>query len=96
MSTRPSLFPSFFLSGFECSSFDWKRAGRRNLTAELQHDGHADEDYAMLAGLDIRVAREGIPWPLVDRGNGDYERKTKKKKTENIKERKENEKEKKK
>jgi beta-glucosidase/6-phospho-beta-glucosidase/beta-galactosidase len=73
MSTRPSLFPSFFLSGFECSSFDWKKAGRRNLTTELQHDGHADEDYAMLAGLDIRVAREGIPWPLVDRGNGDYD-----------------------
>ena len=68
MTVRPSLFPSFFLSGFECSTFKWGDAGRRNLTAELQHDRHADEDYAMLRPLGIAVAREGVPWPLVDRG----------------------------
>jgi beta-glucosidase/6-phospho-beta-glucosidase/beta-galactosidase len=65
---RPGIFPTFFLSGFECSTFLWKEAGRRDLSAELQHYVHADEDYAMLAGLGIAVAREGIPWPLVDRG----------------------------
>ncbi|MDQ4087056.1 MAG: b-glycosidase [Pseudomonadota bacterium] len=70
---RPGLFPTFFLSGFECSTFFWKDRGRRDLTAELQHYVHADEDYAMLAGLGIAVAREGIPWPLVDRGNGQYD-----------------------
>jgi beta-glucosidase/6-phospho-beta-glucosidase/beta-galactosidase len=73
MTIRPGLFPSYFLSGFECSSFRWKDAGRRNLTAELQHDRRADEDYAMLPPLGIAVAREGIPWPLVDRGAGDYD-----------------------
>ena len=70
---RPGLFPTFFLSGFECSTFDWKEQGRRDLNAELQHYGHGDEDYAMLASLGIAVAREGIPWPLVDRGNGKYD-----------------------
>jgi [ribosomal protein S5]-alanine N-acetyltransferase len=29
-----SVFPTFFLSGFECSTFDWHGVGRRDLTAE--------------------------------------------------------------
>lgn len=73
MTQRTGIFPTFFLSGFECSTFLWKDAGRRDLSAELQHYVHADEDYAMLARLGIAVAREGIPWPLVDRGNGEYD-----------------------
>jgi hypothetical protein len=68
MQNRNGIFPTFFLSGFECSTFLWKTEGRRNLTAELQHDRHADEDYRMLAELGIAVAREGIPWPLIDQG----------------------------
>jgi beta-glucosidase/6-phospho-beta-glucosidase/beta-galactosidase len=70
---RASIFPTFFLSGFECSTFDWKDVGRRDLSAELQHYAHADEDYRMLGPIGIAVAREGIPWPLVDKGNGDYD-----------------------
>jgi hypothetical protein len=62
------IFPTFFLSGFECSTFLWKDAGRRDLCAETQHLVHADEDYRMLRECGIAVAREGIPWPLVDRG----------------------------
>jgi beta-glucosidase/6-phospho-beta-glucosidase/beta-galactosidase len=61
------------MSGFECSSFDWKDEGRRDVAAELRHYVHADEDYAMLAELGIAVAREGIPWPLVDKGGGAYD-----------------------
>jgi hypothetical protein len=71
--TSDGIFPTFFLSGFECSSFDWKDQGRRNVTAELRHDVHADEDYALLSPLGIAVAREGIPWPFVDKGNGEYD-----------------------
>ena len=73
MAASIGLFPTFFLSGFECSSFDWKDRGRRDLNAELQHYQHADEDYAMLPRLGMAVAREGIPWPLVDKGNGEYD-----------------------
>lgn len=67
MAKRPGIFPTFFLSGFECSTFLWKERGRRNLSAETQHDRHAQEDYRILHDLGIAVAREGIPWPLVDR-----------------------------
>jgi len=67
---RAGIFPTFFLSGFECSTFVWKNQGRRNLTAETQHLQHADEDYAVLRSLGIAVAREGIPWPLVDKEGG--------------------------
>jgi beta-glucosidase/6-phospho-beta-glucosidase/beta-galactosidase len=72
MTQRPGLFPTFFLSGFECSTFEWRGRGRRDLVDETQHREHAREDYAMLHGLGIAVAREGVPWPLVDRG-GDYD-----------------------
>jgi len=68
-----SIFPTFFLSGFECSSFLWgAERKRRDLASELQHYVHADEDYRLLASNGIAVAREGIPWPLVDRG-GTYD-----------------------
>ncbi|MFC4426430.1 b-glycosidase [Deinococcus navajonensis] len=66
MAVTPGIFPTFFLSGFECSTFHWKRQGRRDLVAETQHDRCVREDYALLRGLGIAVAREGIPWPLVE------------------------------
>ena len=67
MAKRPGIFPTFFLSGFECSSFNWKGGVRRNLIEETGHDRHAAEDYRHLASLGIAVAREGIPWPMVDK-----------------------------
>jgi beta-glucosidase/6-phospho-beta-glucosidase/beta-galactosidase len=68
-----ALFPTFFLSGFECSSFLWKDGKRRNLVAECQHDVQANNDYKILHALGISVSREGIPWPMVDKGNGRYD-----------------------
>lgn len=72
MAKRPGIFPTFFLSGFECSTFLWKDQGRRNLVAETQHDACARDDYRILRDLGIGVAREGVPWPMVDRG-GEYD-----------------------
>jgi beta-glucosidase/6-phospho-beta-glucosidase/beta-galactosidase len=72
MAKRPGLFPTFFLSGFECSTFLWKDRCRRDLVAETRHREHALEDYRILQQLGIAVAREGIPWPLVER-RGDYD-----------------------
>jgi beta-glucosidase/6-phospho-beta-glucosidase/beta-galactosidase len=67
MAKRPGIFPTFFLSGFECSTFLWKDQGRRDLVAETQHDTHVREDYKILRDLGIAVAREGIPWATVDK-----------------------------
>ena len=64
---REGIFPTFFLSGFECSTFLWKDQGRRDLATETGHYEHMEEDYEMLRGLGIAVSREGIPWPLVEK-----------------------------
>jgi len=72
MAKKPGIFPTFFISGFECSTFLWGDQGRRDLVAETCHDRHVDEDYHLLRTLGIAVSREGIPWPLVDRG-GSYD-----------------------
>src|SRR3954471_24936317 len=73
MPARESIFPTFFLSGFECSTFVMKDVGRRDCAAETRHLEHAQEDYAMLRHLGIGVAREGIAWPFVDKGGGHYD-----------------------
>lgn len=72
MAKKPGIFPTFFISGFECSTFLWKDKKRRNLVAETQHDRFAKQDYALLRKLGIAVSREGIPWPLVDK-EGTYD-----------------------
>ena len=72
MAKKPGIFPTFFISGFECSTFLWKDKKRRNLIAETQHDRFVKEDYKLLHDWGIAVAREGIPWPLVDK-KGVYE-----------------------
>jgi beta-glucosidase/6-phospho-beta-glucosidase/beta-galactosidase len=72
MAKRPGIFPTFFISGFECSTFLWKDKNRRNLITEIQHDKFVDSDYALLRRLGIAVSREAIPWPVVD-NNGLYD-----------------------
>ena len=72
MSEHFGIFPTFFLSGFECSTFLWKDQGRRDLVAETEHRENAGGDYRLLRELGIAVAREGIPWPLVER-DGRYD-----------------------
>src|SRR4051794_22419064 len=72
MAKRPGIFPTFFLSGFECSTFLWRDGRRRGLVVETRHREHAIEDYRILQQLGIAIAREGIPWPLADR-HGDYD-----------------------
>jgi beta-glucosidase/6-phospho-beta-glucosidase/beta-galactosidase len=73
MASQDSIFPTFFISGFECSSFVWKDQGRRDLAGETGHDRHAFDDYGFLRSLGIAVAREGVPWPMVDLGGGIYD-----------------------
>jgi hypothetical protein len=72
MAKRPGIFPTFFLSGFECSTFLWNDGRRRDLLRETGHPEHALEDYRILQQLGIAIAREGIPWPLVDQ-HGEFD-----------------------
>jgi beta-glucosidase/6-phospho-beta-glucosidase/beta-galactosidase len=67
------LFHSFFMAGFECSTFVWKDGERKDFVAVTGHDRHLERDYARLKELGIGVARESIRWPLVDKGGGRYD-----------------------
>jgi hypothetical protein len=68
-----ALFPTFFMAGFECSTFLWKDGERKDYVALTQHDRRLEEDYRRVEELGIGVVREAIRWPLVDRGGGRYD-----------------------
>ncbi|MFN3652008.1 MAG: b-glycosidase [Armatimonadota bacterium] len=67
------IFPTFFMAGFECSTFIWKDEGRKDYVAITGHDRHLREDYRRLLELGIGVAREAVRWPMIDRGGGKYD-----------------------
>lgn len=62
-----AIFPGFFLSGFECSTFKWKDGQRKNMIKRSQHDIQVDNDYKLIRALGFGVSREAIPWPEVDK-----------------------------
>jgi hypothetical protein len=71
---RPSLFRSFFLGGFECSTHRRKDGRRLDLIAATHHDLLAEEDYRQLAEHGIRAVRDGVRWHLVQQaGPGRYD-----------------------
>lgn len=67
------MFKSFFFAGFECATgYNEKREWIDQISATW-HDHHADDDYRRLKEVGIHAVREAIRWPLVDRGNGEYD-----------------------
>jgi hypothetical protein len=66
------LFNSFFWAGFECATGYNVHKEWIDQVAATQHDIFADEDYRRLSEVGIRVAREAVRWPLVDR-RGQYD-----------------------
>src|SRR5262245_37174853 len=71
-----SVFPTFFMAGFECSTFIWKDRQRKDYMALTGHDHHLKQDYERVMDLGIGTVREAIRWPLVDRGGGHYDFRT--------------------
>ena len=62
-----ALFNSFFWAGFECATGYNVHKEWIDQVAATEHDIFADDDYRRLSEVGIRVAREAIRWPLVDR-----------------------------
>jgi hypothetical protein len=62
------MFRSFFLGGFECATGINRHGAWFDQIEATQHDRQVEEDYLRLTALDIHAAREGIRWPLVERG----------------------------
>jgi beta-glucosidase/6-phospho-beta-glucosidase/beta-galactosidase len=68
-----SLFDSFFLGGFECSTHRLLKGRRLDLIASTKHDKFASLDYARLRKVGIRAARDGIRWHLIEKSAGSYD-----------------------
>jgi hypothetical protein len=68
-----SVFSSFFIAGFECTT-GYNRHGQWiDQIAATQHDSQIDDDYQLLRKAGMRAAREGVRWPLVQkRGHYDF------------------------
>jgi len=71
--TGEGIFPSFFMAGFECSTFIWKDRLRKDYVVLTGHDRHLAHDYDRVMDLGIGVVREAIRWHLVDKGGGKYD-----------------------
>jgi hypothetical protein len=74
LSDRPqSLFDSFFMAGFECSSHRRKDGVRLDLIHATGHDRHALDDYRRCAELGLRTVRDGLRWHLIETAPGVYD-----------------------
>lgn len=56
------------MAGFECATGFNKRGEWIDQIAATCHDTQIDEDYRMLRHVGIMAAREGVRWPLVEKG----------------------------
>jgi hypothetical protein len=68
MTPGEPLFRSFWMAGFECSCQINSAGVRLDMTAAVQHDKCAAEDYRRCRDVGITTARDGIRWHLIDRG----------------------------
>lgn len=69
----PSLFDSFFLGGFECSTHRRDDGRRLDLVDSTGHARWAGQDYAALRRHGIRSARDGLRWHLIESTAGHYD-----------------------
>ena len=76
-----SVFQSFWIGGFECSTHRLPRrkamgpfAGQRlDLINSTRHDQFAFQDYTRLQEAGIRTVRDGVRWHLIDKSPGRYD-----------------------
>jgi beta-glucosidase/6-phospho-beta-glucosidase/beta-galactosidase len=62
-----SIFQSYLMGGFECSTHrNWQ--GRRiDVIAATRHDELAQADYARMLEIGMKTARDGVRWHLIER-----------------------------
>ncbi|RYG25778.1 glycoside hydrolase, partial [bacterium] len=67
------MFRSFYMAGFECATGINSNGDWIDQIACTRHDLHVDEDYRRLREIGVLSAREGVRWPLIDRGGFRYD-----------------------
>ncbi|HEY2016819.1 MAG TPA: hypothetical protein VGH38_25115 [Bryobacteraceae bacterium] len=60
------MFRSFWMAGFECSCHVNAKGDRLDMTAAVQHDTMAADDYRRLRECGMAAARDGVRWHLID------------------------------
>ena len=68
-----TIFRSFFMGGFECSTHRLRSGRRLDVVGSTAHDRFALPDYERLVKLGIRTARDGLRWHLIERSPGTYD-----------------------
>jgi hypothetical protein len=61
-----TVFSSFLMAGFECSSHRRKDRKRIDVLRSTRHDSLAENDYRAVQSLGISTVRDGIRWHLVE------------------------------
>ncbi|HET6467741.1 MAG TPA: hypothetical protein VFG43_05110 [Geminicoccaceae bacterium] len=69
----PSLFSSYFIAGFECSSHRRRDGVRLDVLASSRHDTFAAEDYRAAARHGMTTARDGLRWHRIETAPGRYD-----------------------
>src|SRR3954469_5941950 len=62
----PTMFKSFFLGGFECSTHGRPDGQRLDLLAATGHDQRPHSDYLQLQAVGVSSVRDGIRWHLIE------------------------------
>ena len=68
LSATASLFRSFWLGGYEGACHINRFGTRLDMIASTQHDVQAAGDYRLAREAGLETVRDGVRWPLVDRG----------------------------
>ncbi len=70
---QPTVFDSFFMGGFDCSTMRRGDGRRLDLLGSTQHDRLVDDDYRVLQQHGIRSFRDGLRWHLIETRPGHYD-----------------------
>jgi beta-glucosidase/6-phospho-beta-glucosidase/beta-galactosidase len=62
-----SIFQSYLMGGFECSTHKKRGNCRLDLIAATRHDEFAEADYSRLLEIGMKTARDGVRWHLIER-----------------------------
>lgn len=68
-----SLFHSFFMGGFECSTHRLRHGRRLDMITASRHDTYAALDYHRLRAHGLLTARDGLRWHLIEPRPGQYD-----------------------
>jgi len=63
---KNTIFQSYLMGGFECSTHRSFTGKRLDVIAATRHDALAEADYQRLTSVGMRTARDGIRWHLIE------------------------------